>query len=47
MDFTQESRKDLVMTLVITAIFVAAMIGIYFYDQQTHVLEQLARRLAA
>lgn len=44
MEYQQESKGDLIKTLSLTAVFIVIMVGLYLYDQQTHILEQVIRR---
>ncbi len=40
MDYKQ-TRKDLAGTLILTSICIVAMIALYYYDQQSHILSSI------
>ncbi|MFH0873803.1 MAG: hypothetical protein V1846_03100 [Candidatus Komeilibacteria bacterium] len=44
MEFHKDSHKDLLLTFSLTAIFVALMIALFFYDQRTGILQQIIGR---
>lgn len=38
-------KKDLLQVIIIVTIFLALMVGLWWYDTQTAVLDQVARQL--